>query len=207
MNSNRQKGAVLFIALIMLLVLTVLAVSSMRGVTLESRIAGNRAYLEQAQHLADAALREAEFRTSVAPEHRSAILEPSGTNSHCKKSNILNRYGNSPPCVIERLTSEDDRTEYFIAPLTFLGAANGAASKAADDDALVSWMPYRGLDPDRAFTDGLGMEAYWHMYYIESDEPDPSNVLAGAGTHYFLANGQVNDDVAAQSFTALYFLN
>ena len=38
---KQQRGAVLFIALIMLLVITVLAVSSMREVTLEARITGN----------------------------------------------------------------------------------------------------------------------------------------------------------------------
>jgi len=38
---NNQKGASLFIALIMLVVLTVLAVSSMRGVVLESKITGS----------------------------------------------------------------------------------------------------------------------------------------------------------------------
>ena len=38
-----QGGAVLLVSLVMLLVLTVLAVSSMRGVTLESRITANRA--------------------------------------------------------------------------------------------------------------------------------------------------------------------
>lgn len=41
MVKNNQKGASLFIALIMLVVLTVLAVSSMRGVVLESKITGS----------------------------------------------------------------------------------------------------------------------------------------------------------------------
>lgn len=41
MVKNKQKGASLFIALIMLVVLTVLAVSSMRGVVLENKITGS----------------------------------------------------------------------------------------------------------------------------------------------------------------------
>lgn len=41
MVKNNQKGASLFIALIMLVVLTILAVSSMRGVVLESKITGS----------------------------------------------------------------------------------------------------------------------------------------------------------------------
>jgi len=40
----RERGATLLVALVMLLIMTVLAVSSMRGVVLESRITANRAY-------------------------------------------------------------------------------------------------------------------------------------------------------------------
>jgi type IV pilus assembly protein PilX len=61
-SSKSQGGAVLLVSLVMLLVLTVLAVSSMRGVTLESRITANRAHDMKTQNIADAALREAEFR-------------------------------------------------------------------------------------------------------------------------------------------------
>ena len=40
---TRERGATLLVALVMLLIMTVLALSSMRGVVLESRITGNRA--------------------------------------------------------------------------------------------------------------------------------------------------------------------
>lgn len=50
--SIKQQGAALFIALIILLVVTLLALSSMREVTLESRITGN--FIEQ-QNLANSA--------------------------------------------------------------------------------------------------------------------------------------------------------
>ena len=56
---QKQRGAVLFIALIMLLVLTLLAINSMRGVTLETRITANRAQETKLINVADAALREA----------------------------------------------------------------------------------------------------------------------------------------------------
>ncbi|MFT0635751.1 PilX N-terminal domain-containing pilus assembly protein, partial [Pseudomonas sihuiensis] len=59
---HRQNGAVLIVALVMLLVLTLLAVSSMRGVTLETRITANRAQTVQLVNVAEAGLREAEFR-------------------------------------------------------------------------------------------------------------------------------------------------
>jgi len=59
-SRKSQGGAVLLVSLVMLLVLTVLAVSSMRGVTLESRITANRAHDMKSQNIADAALREAD---------------------------------------------------------------------------------------------------------------------------------------------------
>lgn len=55
---KRQDGATLFIALIILLVVTLLAVSSVREVTLESRMTG--IFIEQQRLLnaAEAGLRE-----------------------------------------------------------------------------------------------------------------------------------------------------
>ena len=51
----RERGATLLVALVMLLIMTVLAVSSMRGVVLESRITGNRAENLRLQEAASAA--------------------------------------------------------------------------------------------------------------------------------------------------------
>jgi len=56
-SRKSQGGAVLLVSLVMLLVLTVLAVSSMRGVTLESRITANRAHDMKSQNIADACLK------------------------------------------------------------------------------------------------------------------------------------------------------
>lgn len=74
-----QGGAVLLVSLVMLLVLTVLAVSSMRGVTLESRITANRAQDMKTQNIADAALREAEFRF-YGPGNLADKLEANAAN-------------------------------------------------------------------------------------------------------------------------------
>ncbi len=59
-TSKNQHGAALFIALIVLLVITLLALSSVREVSMESRITGN--FIEQRQLLnaAEAGLREGE---------------------------------------------------------------------------------------------------------------------------------------------------
>lgn len=57
---NNQNGSTLFIALIMLLVITVLALSGAREVMLESRITGNHAEQQKLTNEAEAALREGE---------------------------------------------------------------------------------------------------------------------------------------------------
>ncbi|WP_263140375.1 PilX N-terminal domain-containing pilus assembly protein [Pseudomonas sp. RIT-PI-AD] len=57
---QRQKGAALFIALIVLLVITLLALSSIREVTLESRVTGNFVEQQKLLNFAEAGLREGE---------------------------------------------------------------------------------------------------------------------------------------------------
>lgn len=56
----RQRGAALFVAMVMMLLVLVLAVVGMRTVTLESRIAGNMLESQSLQETADGALREGE---------------------------------------------------------------------------------------------------------------------------------------------------
>ncbi|WP_437881812.1 pilus assembly PilX family protein [Pseudomonas sp. LRF_L74] len=59
---GQQQGTVLFIALVMLLVITLLGISSMREVMLESRITGNLIEQKKLSGSAESALREAERR-------------------------------------------------------------------------------------------------------------------------------------------------
>lgn len=61
---GRQRGAVLFVALVMLLVLTLLAVGGMREMQLEGRMTGNRLELQRLTSAAESALREGEGRVS-----------------------------------------------------------------------------------------------------------------------------------------------
>lgn len=76
---HTQRGATLFVALIMLLIITVLALSGARETTLESRITGN--FVEQQQLLndAEAALREGErqLTSGIRP------LEPACSVDYC----------------------------------------------------------------------------------------------------------------------------
>ena len=63
--AKRQRGAVLVVSLIMLLLLTMLGLSGMRGTTLDERMAGNMRDQDLAFQAAEAALRTGE--TVLAP--------------------------------------------------------------------------------------------------------------------------------------------
>lgn len=213
---RRQRGATLLIALVTLLVITVLAVGSMRGVSLESKISANRAFSSQQQGLADAALREGEFRF-YGPAFLRDKLEPNIDN--CKKANTLKASGNNKPCLLNEIEDQTKLASFFASPLTFLrddsyaaayDATTGEQAKEAGTSAKTAWMPYRGLDAGSAFEGG---EAYWNSYRAlegaaqnESVNPEYGAALEGKGTYYFLINGQTNDETATQSTLAVIYL-
>ena len=221
-RAQKQQGAVLVIALVMLLVLTVLAVSNMRGVTLESRITANRIETGRLQNLADAALREGEFRF-YGPAHLRDKLEPN-VGKNCIKDNKLNRYGNNRPCLLWDM-NDSELTSYFSTPISFLSGDSdyaekyavktGKGVKAASGNAALAWMPYRGLDPVAAnyFKPVSDKNAYWNSYRAmsgseenETVNPEYGAALEGKGTFFFLVTAQADDEFAAQSTVAVTYL-
>jgi type IV pilus assembly protein PilX len=193
-SRNSQRGAVLLVSLVMLLVITVLAVSSMRGVTLESRITANRANDMKTQNIADAALREAEFRF-YGPGNLADKLEAKASN--CLAANTLKTNGINSPCLLDVQT---DRL------LTFVDQP-----QLADGDDLLTasnvWMPYRGTDP---VTD---TEADAHYNSILADVAGNAAVNAeyggrgeGSGTYFYLNNGKTGDALYLQSTHANIYL-
>ncbi|OCX96789.1 MAG: pilus assembly protein PilX [Pseudomonas sp. K35] len=193
-SRNSQGGAVLLVSLVMLLVLTVLAVSSMRGVTLESRITANREHDMKSQNIADAALREAEFRF-YGPGNLSEKLEAKAAN--CLAANTLKTNGINSPCLLEIKT--DRLLEFVEQPQQ----ANG-------DDLLTAsniWMPYRGTDPTAE------TEANSHFNSILADVAGNAAVNAeyggrgeGSGTYFYLNNGKAGDALYLQSTHANIYL-
>ncbi len=93
---NTQSGAVLFVSLIMLLVLTVIGVTAMQTTTLEEKMAGNLRDQTLAFQAAEAALREGETWLSNEPAEpvaQAGCSGPCGTtvyqlNAPC--CNVLN---------------------------------------------------------------------------------------------------------------------
>ncbi|MCP3690441.1 MAG: hypothetical protein GY784_18725 [Gammaproteobacteria bacterium] len=65
-NSKRQQGAALIVSLIMLLAMTMLAVTSMRGTTTELAMAGNLRESSLAFQSAEAGLRFAEAQVAIS---------------------------------------------------------------------------------------------------------------------------------------------
>lgn len=191
---QNQQGAVLIIALVMLLVLTVLAVSNMRGVTLESRVTGNRVETSRLQNLADAALREGEFRL-IDPFNVGDKIEY--VEANCSLSNKLNNSDFNKPCLVD--TSKIDIDKYFIRPIAELGNATGGSEK-------LNWMPYRGLDSDKQFVPEDSPKSFWNTYYMYTTETDPGKIISGEGTHYFLVTGQADNEVAVQSTVRAVYL-
>lgn len=192
-TAKQQQGAVLLVAMVMLLILTLLAVSNMRGVTLESRITANRAETQRLHDVADAALREGEFRF-YGPANLRHKLEHFPEN--CTEANKLDARGNNKPCLLKKIEDADDLKAFVNNPIAYQAATGN------------TWMEYRGLDPDENhyFTPDNNRETFWNSYLITSsaDESEALNVeygavLEGRGTFYYLVNGQANDELAVQA--------
>lgn len=194
---SNQHGAALLIALIMLLVLTVLAVSSMRGVTLESRITGNRAAALQLQSSSDAALREAEFRY-FNPINLREKLEANKAN--CLLTNTLVEIANTP-CLLAIKT--ESLNNFWINPLNLTESYLEDASKGG-----LFWMPYRGIDYKQEST--VEHNAFWNTYLIGSPNIEYGAQGEGKGTFYYLANGYAtskkNNNLAVQSTFANFYV-
>jgi len=77
---RRQRGAVLFISLIMLLIITLLAVTSMHELQLETRITGNQVEQQRLLSAAESALREGEM---LIGKRTSALDACSASSNPC----------------------------------------------------------------------------------------------------------------------------
>jgi len=194
LSRRSQSGAVLLVSLVMLLILTLLAVNSMRGVALETRITANRAHDMKTQNIADAALREAEFRF-YGPGNLSDKLEAKAEN--CSSSNTLKISGLNKPCLLEV------QTERLLA---FVDRPKEINESFLEQSSNI-WMPYRGTDP-AAETEA---DAYYNT--ILAAETGNAAVNAeyggrgeGSGTYFYFNNGKTSDALFLQSTHANIYL-
>ncbi|WP_256665880.1 PilX N-terminal domain-containing pilus assembly protein [Pseudomonas sp. 8Z] len=182
---KRQEGAVLLVALVMLVVITLLAVGSMRNVTLETRITANRAQTVQLENAADAALREAEFRY-YGPGNIADKLTPSASN--CSTANTLRSNNLNKPCLLEIVESK--LQDFVEKPWIPLDSALGELSQ----DGL-SWMPYRGTDAANTTSANSTHDVAWNSTLAPASKTSAINaeygdMQSGKGTYFYLNNAK-----------------
>lgn len=204
---STERGAVLLVALVMLLVLTLLAISGVREATLESRITANKAHALQLDNASEAALREAEFRY-FNPINDRDKYEPN--EATCKLTNILKVSGANKPCLLPIKASKDILKEFVLKPIEL---SEDTKNKFVGEWDALLWMPYRGRDAANATE--AEYPAEWNTYLISGpNEETPQNVeypqaLEGEGTYVYLANGKATDEAdrtqgAQSSFANVY---
>jgi len=213
-NNQKQSGAVLIIALVMLLVITVLTVSNMREVTLEGRMTANRMENQQLLNATESAMREAEKRY-YGPGNIAAKVEPNPEN--CSKQNIYKAVGNKP-CLIEiygssNPTAYNEAVNKFLTdPIAFIKSSpehnnwTGQLTNSAGNTAYTPWMPYRGTSPGD--TTALEINAYWNTALIPAEgvNAEYGDTLKGKGIYFYLVTGQAKDEMAVQSTIANIYL-
>jgi type IV pilus assembly protein PilX len=194
----RQKGAVLFIALIMLLLLTLLATSSMRNVTLETRITANRAQTNQEINIADAGLREAEFRF-YGPGNIAAKLTPNADN--CSANNTLKSNGVNSPCLL------DIKDENLMG---FVEKPWEVTTEFLEDDSATGliWMAYSGTDASNTTVASDTKEVKWNSMLIglEGVNAEYGMYQEAKGTYYYLNNARAGEELYLQSTHANIYL-
>lgn len=133
----RQRGAVMIVSLITLLVVTMIAVSSMRGSTLEEKMAGNTRDRNIAFQTAESAVREAEMfveslvsmgnfgggsglfrQTDAEPDYYDAATW-SGSGRHVVANSIYGSY---------------EAPRYFVKHFTTVTGTEGALNMSGYGD-------------------------------------------------------------------------
>lgn len=209
----KQQGVVLVLALIVLLMITVITLTSMRGVTLESSITTAHKRTNDLRDSAEGALREAEFRF-YGPGYVREKTEP--VSETCDLNNVLRPRNLNRPCM---LNIKEDKLQEFVANPASLHSGDDNDNTAEFIDGtrhndFIAWMPFRGLDPAATTNQPAIFAASWNSMMItvsedenESINPEYGNVLEGRGTYFYLINARTdNGEYVLQSTIANTYL-
>lgn len=123
---RHQAGATLLVAIMMLLIITLLALSSMRGVSLESRITGNLKQQKMLMNAAEAALRMGE--TSITQWQ----CQPNTSYKNCVPLSTITATANADTPQLFNTTANavnlnsvtsgyDVKIQWYVVDLKFLG--------------------------------------------------------------------------------------
>ncbi|MBH9341573.1 type 4a pilus minor pilin PilX [Pseudomonas aeruginosa] len=190
---SKQRGATLVITLAILVIVTLLAVSSMREVVLESRITGNVIEQTRLQNAAESGLREGERRFVNT-------LRPPEPGTGCTVDNIAR------PCLLNLAALNVKLEDAHQAPV-------GVLKNTAN-----AWMDYRGSDVANATTAGTLYKVQWNNLPIpsggqvnEAESPEYGNLMRGIGTFYYetnsVARNQTNSETVLQTVLARLYTN
>jgi len=134
---NRQRGAALIVGLVLMMVLTLLAVSTMRTSTLELAMAGNAQFHEQATQLAESGIKDAISRINaneIHPNPRDTwlvdfteVVDAPDGGSDIGRYNVTINYKNcgDPPAGN---STEIIKADYYEIESTGLSSARNAKS-------------------------------------------------------------------------------
>lgn len=143
MNRNTQQGAILIVALIMLLLVTIIGLASIRGTSLQERMAGNLKDQEQALQAAEAALRKGEAAVTAAFDANTLSSLPATKTSY----GSLEGVAKSP--------------SYTLTPLATLTTSTEAGVATSDQGMLVRVEAEGfGLNQDAANTPSSASKLY-----------------------------------------------
>jgi type IV pilus assembly protein PilX len=109
---RHQSGAALVVGLLLLLVLTILAISGMVTASLELQMAGNQQYQERAFQAAEAGIEQAIARGVFTTDPAAAAAQynnSGGTNPTPKRGS-----GTQTTNCTNQSSSAQDRCEYFV---------------------------------------------------------------------------------------------
>jgi type IV pilus assembly protein PilX len=142
-SARHQTGATLLVAIVMLLIITLLALASMRGVSLESRITGNLRLQKNLTNAAEAGLRIGEqsideWKCAGNTSYKSCFAVPTTlvngdyaqmfTTANQANVNLVTTY------QYNSLTGENVEIEWYVTDLKLLDgqAQNNCALLAKD---------------------------------------------------------------------------
>ncbi len=171
MNRARQKqqGAALLVALIMLLLITLLATASLRDSTLQNRLSGGVAERQHAANAAESALREGERRLQALANTGVSTLG----SGDCSTS-------------IGSLAAR-------VSNLCVLGSDRFAKSSVAGTDwwtANTYATDYKGSDGAASFA----TTPRWNAAYIGTSTTDLETLQQGKGTYYYRVSAAAEAD-------------
>ncbi len=166
---RRQHGAVLIVALLFLVILTLLGLTAMSGTMMEERMSGNSRDMNVALQAAEAALRDARRdinRLPISGEpreiHRALFTGPSGTFGSC---NVGLARG---LCKEKAEVAYGAASEAMMPPSLDIGALH-AASLGGGSPSYARYGDFTGAPQLRATVEGTGNRplAVQPLYVIE----------------------------------------